>query len=423
MYLTAHPFLLYILIIYSIFILIRSKTKNEFLLLFTIFLFLEAKNSWENSIVSIITTPINIRVIDVPLLMLIFYIIKATKKNNVFNDIFIVSKILFIFLIVVISYTLWGLLQFGHAGIAEFRLLFFYIIVVLFIFSNVKYYEILRLIKKTAEYLMPLILLIPINILLTGNVKISENNRALGAFTYETITLGYIAGYFYWTYVDRKFKFFKRLLPIFLISSIWANVRTVWAIIIAAIIFKLLFEKGKAKTIVYLSIFIVIISASSSINIDYIGERTKAFTNINEDTTGRWRLYIWSSVIHNATLLGEGIGARFNVYVDALGFEVKYGAHNGFIRILYNLGYLGVFIIIALFISFIVKFLNLIKKSSFLSIDNMIYKLSIMSVISLVLYMIGYGPDLMSWIFIAFGLKYTLQKKDKNLVNYRSPLA
>ena len=412
MYNAGHPYLLYIFIMYSIVFLIRSKTKNEFLLLFTIFCFLEAKNSWENSIISIIKNPINIRVIDIAMLILIVFMLKSfIERKFFFNKILKTSKFLYFFILLVIIYTMFGVWHFGYAGIAEFRLLFFYIIIVIFIFSNVRKYEILRLIKKISEYLIPLILLIPINIILTGNASISSDNRALGAFIYETITMGYIAGYFYWSYIDKKFKLFLWFLPIFIVFSIWANVRTVWAIIIAAFLFKFLLEKGKLKAFFFVIVLIFLINSMDVININYLENRTKAFTNISEDATGNWRLYIWNTVIRNATFWGEGIGARFKVYADVIGYAAENGAHNGFIRILYNLGYLGVFITFILFISFIIKFLKAMKKKSSLPSYNMIYRLSLMSVFSLILYMMGYSPDLLSWIFITFGLVYSLKEK------------
>jgi hypothetical protein len=83
-------------------------------------------------------------------------------------------------------------LQHGYAGIAEFRSIFYYVIILMFISTNVKQKE-----------MIPLILLKPLILILTGNFELSARNRPLGALDYETITLGFLSGFMINKYYDR----------------------------------------------------------------------------------------------------------------------------------------------------------------------------------------------------------------------------
>ncbi len=399
MFISGHPVLLHILITYSILFLLRSKSRNEFLLVFTLFMFFIETNRWENEITSLTTTPIRTKPSDIALIIMVFYILIRSKSIILSGD-----NIVKIFSIFVLISTFIGLLRFGYSAIAEFRSIFFFLIIMLFILSNVKKFEIPILIKKISTYLMPLILLVPLNLVLTKNFSINVENRQLSAFMYTSIVLGFVGGFFYHYYYDKKFKLPLFLLPVLFLMLPYTSHRTTWAAMLIMLPFALYFLDIKKSTIFVLSLFAITILSFNIDIIYYFQERSKAFTNIQEDPTGSWRLLVWNAVLRDATLLGKGIGARWEVYAERRGWEALAGAHNGYILILYYLGYLGVFMLLIFLIYLtITLFSHSIKKTNNAS-EKMIYRLGFVSVLSLLTYMMGYEFDVVSIIFISFAL-------------------
>lgn len=412
MHISGHIALLYIFSIYSIFYLLKSKTKNEFLINFTFFMFFIERNSWKNAITSLTTSPIRTQPTDIALIILLIFSLQKflfLKKKFFFN-----SFIFSLFTLFIIFSTIIGILRFGYAGIAEFRSIFFFLIIMLFIAINVNKNEIIYLIKCISNYLMPLILLAPINLLLVENFLINNANRQFGALMYESIVLGFVGGLFYYRFIDLKYKLPIYLLPIFSLMIPYTAHRTTWGAIIFMFPFILYWFNIK-KSIVGLAIFAAIPSSFLNIDASFLQERLTAFTSFETDGTGSWRLLIWNAVIENASFWGRGLGARFVVYADKIGFGAMHGAHNGFILILYYLGYSGVALLFLLFIFFLYStWKNAAKKNNEIE-EIAIHRIGFLATVSLIAYMIGYGFDLVGVIFVAFSLKYAKHISIKNL--------
>jgi hypothetical protein len=382
------------------------------LLLFLTFLQFGA---FPNRIIAVITSPINIRPMDIGLLILLAVTFHHKYQKIRYAPLAFQHTLIAIYVLLVGFYTIMGIFQHGYAGVAEFRSVFFYVIILIFVSVNIREHEILPLIRRISTYLMPLILLVPLNLFLTGNFEISTANRQFNAFIYETVTVGFLSGYLYYQYVDRSYKLPLRLLPVFILMIPYCSHRTVWAIIFATFPI-ILYWTRQNRYIIYAVVLGLLAALYLQMDPTFLNDRLTAFTNLEEDTTGRWRLYIWQAVISQASLLGKGLGARWHVYADVIGDEAMYGAHNGYIQVLYYLGYLGVFSIILLIGYFLYGFFKKTLYTKSTKDALFINRLAFLAAIALSLYMFGYGPDVLSWVYIGFAFKwqYLQKKKGKN---------
>jgi hypothetical protein len=422
MFTSGHPALLYILIVYSVIFLLSSKSKDEFLLIFTIFLFFLERNSWQNAILSMTTSPIRTQPSDIALVILTIHIITNFFKYGPSPIFAFRSRIFGIFTAFVFATVFIGVVKFGYAGIAEFRTVFYFLIIMLFISTKIKSNEIPLLIKKISTYLIPLILLVPINLILTNDFTISTINRQLGAFMYESITLGIVSGLLYYYYIDKKYKLPLYFLPGFFLLLPYTTHRTVWLGMIFMLPFILIWLNTKKSiilliTITTIGLIILLTYSSLSTGISFFQERTSVFTSLSSDSSGKWRILVWNAVMDDATFFGKGLGARFIVYADKIGFNAMFGAHNGFILILYYLGYFGVSLLFLLFIYFGIKsWKNAAKKNS-LNEERVIFYTGFLAAVSLTSYMIGYGFELIGVIFLSFTLKYSskVSRKEKKV--------
>ena len=406
----SHTSLIFIFSFYSIYYLFKSKSRNEFLIILTIFLFLLQFGSFPNRIDAFITEPVNIRPMDIALILLIIAIFHDKFSKLKYSPLTFNEPLLSIFVLLTFIYLISGIVKFGYASLAEFRLVLFFIIILMFVSVCIQSHEMLNIIRSIATYLMPLILLVPLNLILINNYAINIQNRQFNAYIYETVTVGFLAGYLYYQYIDRKFKLPIKLLPVFLIMIPYCSHRTVWAIIFATLPIILYWTKQN-KYYIYAIVLGVLGALYFQIDPTFLENRLTAFTNISSDVTGRWRLYIWEAVISQATFFGNGLGARWHVVADVIGEQAMHGAHSGYIQILYYLGYFGVFNILLLLLYYLLKTYSLTIKSNLSAKELFIYRLSFLSLISLMLYMFGYGPDLLSWFFIGFSLKWVYLKK------------
>ncbi len=416
MYISGHPALLYIIILYSIYFLYKAKTRNEFILIFTLFMFFIERNSWENGITSLTLTPIRTQPTDIALLLMVVFIIhqKISKTRN--SPLFFKNDIVRLFFGFVFVSVFMGGVKFGYASIAEFRSVFYYIIIMIYISTNVRKREVLELIKGLSTYLMPLIILAPLNLVLTNNYSLSVANRQFGALTYETITLGFLSGLLYYQFIDKSYRLPLFLLPIFVIMIPYTSHRTVWAILFATVPIIFLWVQNY-KYMFLVAVVGFIVGFFIQIDIAFIQQRLTAFTDFDADATGSWRMLIWNAVIDNATFMGNGLGARFIVHAKLIGDQAMAGAHNGFIQTLYYLGYLGISLVILFVSSFLYKSYIKIRMKNIDPNDKFVYRLSFLSTIALIMYMIGYGADVVSWIFISFSLilNFSTNKRISNV--------
>lgn len=402
MRIVSHPLLLYFLIVYSIVFLMKTKKNSEFLLILTIFLFFIERNYWINAITSLTSEPIRTQPTDIALIILLIFIIKEYLKSK--KALIMGSNFFSLFIAYISLVTLIGIFRFGYSAIAEFRTIFYFLIIMLYIHLCVNKEEIINIIKKISSYLIPLILLVPINLILMNNFNISVDNRQLSAFMYQSITLGFTAGILYNRFIDANYKLPWLFLPIFFLSIPYTSHRTVWGALIIMLPL-LMYWIGIRKTLVWIALFTLIISNLFTLDSNFLQERLTAFTDIEQDNTGGWRLLVWNAIIQDASLLGKGIGARFIVYADKIGFDAMYGAHNGFMLILYYLGYIGLLLTILLFAYFFITITKNLRLYTYDKSALTINRIGFLSLLSLIAYMIGYGFDLISIIFIALALK------------------
>lgn len=412
---SGHPFLIYIFVTYSILFLIKSKTRNEFLCIFTLFMYMLFSNAFPNRIVAIITSPINIRTMDISLLLLLFVVIHIKFSKQQFTPIAFKNLIIGGFITIVLLYTIYGVFKYGYESISEFRSIFFYIIFFIFVSSAVKENEIIYLIKSISSYLIPLILLVPINLILTNNFSLSLNNRQLDALIYETITLGFLSGFLIYRYIDESYKKVIYFFPVFLVIMPYCSHRTTWAIIFVTVPFVIYWLNNK-KYLLLVVFGGVAVMFYTQLNQIFLKSRFTAFTDIQADSSGQWRLLIWQAIYEQATIWGNGLGGRFIVYAQKIGWQAMAGAHNGFMQILYYLGYFGVCVIISLFIYLYFVTIKNFQRSNKPITHIVVHRLSFLSLIALTLFMIGYGADILSWIYISFSLKLNYIYKRENLI-------
>jgi hypothetical protein len=192
--------------------------------------------------------------------------------------------------------------------------------------------------------------------------------------------------------------------------------RTVWAIIFATFPI-ILYWTRQNRYFIYAVVLGLLAALYLQMDPTFLNQRLTAFTNLEEDTTGSWRLAIWRKIIDQATWFGNGLGARFFVLVKGhLREHATVGAHNGFMQTLYYTGYLGLISIVVLIGYFLNFTFKKTLKSDRLAEEVFINRLAFLSAIALSLYMFGYGPDILSWVYIGFALKwqYLQKKKGKN---------
>jgi hypothetical protein len=410
MHISGHPYLLYILIVYSIFFLLKSKTKNEFLLILTISTFFVERNSWENAITFIATSPIRILPTDLALLILVFFVITNSYQGIFYKKLFFNSGIFFAFCIYMLINLFFGINNYGYNAIAEFRSIFYFLIIMIFISSNINKEETLYLSKQISVYLMFLILLVPLNLILTHNFSIDVSNRQFGALMYQSITLGFIVGLIYNYYIDKKLKIPFFLFSLFIATIPYTSHRTTWAALIISLLILLMWKIINKYIFVFLAFFTLFLIF---INFDFsfFYQRATALYSIQTDNTGSWRILIWQAIYENASLFGNGIGSRFIVFAPIIGYAALSGAHNGFMQILYYLGYIGLAMTFILFLCFI--YISL-KGSYLKNVDiatSTTFRISLISFVFLVAFMIGYGFDIVSIIFISFALKHSVYLK------------
>ncbi|MEG8988159.1 hypothetical protein VJY32_00135 [Ignavibacteria bacterium 4148-Me] len=411
LYQQINPIVYFVFVTYSILFLIKAKSRNEFLIILSIFIFLQEQSAWDIAIKEIISNPIVVRLSDLVLIILVFYIIKGWLNDFDKLRVLKQNKINIFFMLFLVFATLYGIMKYGYTAIAEFRSKFFFIIVLLYIVTNVQKLESIILLREISKYLMPLILLVPLTLILKKDFTLSIENRVLSAFFYESIALGFLGGYIYKNYLNSKYKIFNYLFPFFITSSLYLSHRSVWAMIF--LIISLLFITRGIKIkysfqlgILLLTIYLILIKS----NLSFFNERLLAFTNLEDDPTGKWRLLVWNTIIGDASYFGKGLGGRFEIWTSELGY-IQYGTHNMYMTLLYYLGYIGLIIFILFLISIFIQLFSYNVKNIKYDSAKILSYLGFLSLVGVCIYMFAYESDLVSWIYISFGLINFEQKK------------
>jgi hypothetical protein len=116
------------------------------LLLFLTFLQLGA---FPNRIDAVITSPINIRPMDIGLLILLAVTFHHKYQKKRYAPLAFQQPLIAIYILLIGFYTIMGVFQHGYAGVAEFRSVFFYVVILIFVSVNIREHEILPLIRRS----------------------------------------------------------------------------------------------------------------------------------------------------------------------------------------------------------------------------------------------------------------------------------
>lgn len=386
---------------YALYFILNNYRKVDFLFILLLICFVIQYEYSGILAPEIITNPIAIRILDIPLvLMLLSFLLKFTKgelrNSNLAFELKLIS-------IVILLFTLHGILKFGYPAIAEFRTKFYFLIIIWYFISIIRNEnDILKYIKKTTDFFVPILLLGFLNMLLNGDFSISVKNRQFTSFLYESISLSIMISIAYTKYYNiNKKKIYFTIITLFGIISLFASHRSVWAVNAVLMIVLMFFGViKKSRAIPIITLVVVIIYFVFPDIISFFSERSIAYTDFSLDPTGEWRMYIWKAIYDNASFFGNGIGSRFTIYADVIGFEALAGTHNMYFTFLYYTGFLGasifiLFLIICLFRFLINYLLSRDKNSQFILL------VGTLSIIASMIYMIAYELDLVSWIIIS----------------------
>jgi O-antigen ligase len=140
--------------------------------------------------------------------------------------------------------------------------------------------------------------------------------------------------------------------------------------------------------------------------IEFITERTTAYTDYQKDPTARWRYHFWIEVlnqIRNDIFVGSGFGKYFDVYIKEYNEIRTTEPHNLYLTIIYHVGIIG----ILFYLLFIIKIMHsMIINSNKLNVDKYIVVMAILVLVSIHSYGIAYSfaKDFYTWLYIGLGI-------------------
>jgi len=370
--------------------------------------------------VDLMSSPIVMRFSDPFFLTVVLFIMyKLIAKQKAFNQILLSNLTLLLFLIYFFIHSLFFFSEFGYVTISEIRTKFNFIILILYVFQNIQTKDqIFKLFKETTFIMLLFPAFILVNILFTGTINLI--NRPINALTYVSFVLGVASLFVYSKYFIKKgYSKFAPFFMLFLVVSIITHHRSGWSVAGGLIIVLLLLREIKKS-----SFSIVIISLSLIIPLlfnEYLVfalERAQGIVDPMNDGTGRWRFYVWYSIIDEIILHGNywgmGLGSRFELYVPEFRAVTTLGTHNQYMTNLYYLGIPGLFLFLLFLITSLIKIVFKYFTSSGKE-NKYIYILGVLGISANLIYMLNYETDIFSWLFFAGSLSYMqLSKKVKN---------
>lgn len=313
---------------------------------------------------------------------------------------------------------------YGFDTIAEFRSKFFYLIFFSYTFAYIKNIEqAIKLFKLLCYISLSMIIVILINYGIRDNFTYKA--RLSNALTYITILTGVFIYYWQTKIFQKNNKaLFGVIIFMFIIASIFTHHRSGWAAAITVMILIIYSGKiNKLKFLYLVSYGLILALLMFSTEFEFLLNRASGIVNPFEDATGNWRYLHWKAVFNEIIIqknfFGYGIGKRFSVYIVEFNETLEYGAHSGFITMLYLLGIPGVLLFIALYIWMFRKLFKLFKKESSKDI-KFIYIVAASAVIINAIYSINYDSEVLTWFLIAtaFKVNWLITQKNKNYYRY-----
>ena len=197
----------------------------------------------------------------------------------------------------------------------------------------------------------------------------------------------------------------KMVLAALFILSIFAYHRSGWTTLFVMIFALVILRKIKASRIAITALGAAFLLFSSFVY--YLPFLTLKFEGIfspAEDSTGIWRLEVWSSIIdviiNQAHYLGKGIGDKFLIYVPFYRAFENAGPHSGYFSVLYFLGIPGIILFCFMLLASLIKFYKAYKRT-----NNEEFKyvmlLGIITLLGNITYMINYESEIFSWVFFS----------------------
>lgn len=250
--------------------------------------------------------------------------------------------------------------------------------------------------------------------------NLGPNARFISSYTNIALLWGVVGLYI----ADRqrlitlKGPVFYGLVLTYGLLTLFNNHRSVWMATVASLVLLLLLRRlsPRRQLQVGIGVFIAVIGLSIAPNAfneeigTFIQERSSAFTNVEEDDTASWRIFLWQQAIQaiqEKPFQGVGLGQNFQL-ADTQGQLITTSPHNEYITLAYHGGVTG----LALYLVFIASLLLSLRSrliSSNLPKERAIYftALTVIAVVSL--YYVAYTceKDFMTWFYIGLGIAAT----------------
>jgi len=255
--------------------------------------------------------------------------------------------------------------------------------------------------------------------------SLNAYEKWLSAFGSLALLYALFAFYLYNKYV--KINISKTMAVIIFLSGILvliiASNRSVWLAGSVGILLLIILKEIKLKEqIIFLIIGAIVLFIAMQLFFfegynfyNFFGKRLLAFTNYESDETSIWRYYVWSSLLESVyknIFFGFGLGDNFQIFVPELNTILYNSPHNFYLAMLYQLGIVGIFLILLLFVSFINQ---LTKLKNLIDTDLVIKKTVYVVIVCLLIYWLAYSTekDLFTWCFLGLGFSLIINKNFK----------
>lgn len=361
----------------------------------------------------LIQRPIVFRLSDIFIVVIFILSIKEIFKNpKILYRLYAHYKLLVVFIIYVTLHSLFFMTYYGFATLAELRFKVYFILFILYTVLYIKSdIQAFKLLKYLSFLLISFILFAPIQWLLNQDIALLR--RPINALSYFSVVLGVFIYYLEHKNVYKKIPVkYYFIIFTFIIVSYFAHHRSVWAAILAMLIFLLLInEINRFRFAILLLYGGLLLFLFFSPQVEFLIQRGRGIMNPAEDPSGSWRLMVWKAIytdiIVNGQYWGVGLGNRFKVYVPEFRMSLSQGSHSGYLAFLYYTGIPGAL----LFSAFLTSLLKKMVSKFFIAQkdkNKFIFLLASVTLVGTMTYMINYDSDYVSWFIIASAMSLTI---------------
>jgi len=337
----------------------------------------------------------NINFIIIPLLIIICGIFILINRNNIKKNRFLYNfnKIYIVFLITV-AFSFINTKSYIDSLSEYLKLI---TIIVVFNYVSVFFDNNIRSISLIYTIIFSSIfpLLIGFNQFLfkTGSKITPGFNRIYGTFTHPNPFANFLLGIYFlilFVITTLKIKLYKKLILFLILCFILFEIyntyaRIAWVSLFIGTIILVLFRTNMKKKIIYINLGVLFfLIAFPLIIVRWNDILQKGIFEESYVSSLNWRINLWTRIIEsnivNKSFFGNGLG-MFNYII---GVE----AHNDYLRLWYEVGFLGLFTyLLLLFYIFFISLKKLLKAKSILDINRnkilfcIVFSIVIMSVV------------------------------------------